>query len=403
MGVLLVENVKNHEFVRPALYKSIVRVDDMTEMVALWNSRHPDVMVPNSLRRTIKDAIENKFNEYHFKKYEGKRNKVKLKDLIKLSHPKDVKGIFKKIIENKLPNIQTVSRDLASGKSANVVYEELLKSKKLGYMEGLKNIRNALQSGLSEEGVDLFCSFIENPVMIEKSKILPFRYYSAYKELQKVQDLDHFAREKVCASLEKAFMTSTKNVEIIQNNEKVAICLDDSGSMKTKLGKSPVPFEVGKVLTCAISVSVPKENCIAYQWNDTARRIQVKSSAFEMMDSLNAYGGGTNVAAPISDLLSNKIKVDKIIIFTDEQMYTTEGCRYKNFDQILAEYKQTVNPDVKVLFWNLLGYPKGSPVNTYTPNVSEISGYSDKMLQLFPMLFSNKEALIEEIEQYSLK
>jgi hypothetical protein len=87
MAVNLVENVKGKEFVKPALIKTFIRPDDMTETVALWNSRHPKEPVPNSLKRAIKKCFETKWDRFQLRKYEGKRKKVKLRDVCIISHP----------------------------------------------------------------------------------------------------------------------------------------------------------------------------------------------------------------------------------------------------------------------------------------------------------------------------
>jgi len=85
---MLVENVKGTSFLKPALVKSFVRPDDMTEIVSLWNTRNPGKMIPNVLRKAIKEALETKFNMYQFKKYSMNSQKVKLSDLVKLSRPR---------------------------------------------------------------------------------------------------------------------------------------------------------------------------------------------------------------------------------------------------------------------------------------------------------------------------
>ncbi len=49
--VLLAENNDKSGNLRKMVYHSSVRVDDMTEIVSLWNTRHPNKMVPNCLNR----------------------------------------------------------------------------------------------------------------------------------------------------------------------------------------------------------------------------------------------------------------------------------------------------------------------------------------------------------------
>ena len=87
LGATLVENVKGVDFLRPALYKTLVRPDDALEMVSLFLSRNKNVKVPNVLQRSIVDAFESKWDEYQLKKYASLSKELKLKDLVKMFRP----------------------------------------------------------------------------------------------------------------------------------------------------------------------------------------------------------------------------------------------------------------------------------------------------------------------------
>lgn len=87
LAVILAENLKGQSFLKGSFEKIILRPDDALEIVSLWNTRNPGKMLPNSLRRGIKMALESKFDEYQFKKYLNERSKVKLRDVVKICHP----------------------------------------------------------------------------------------------------------------------------------------------------------------------------------------------------------------------------------------------------------------------------------------------------------------------------
>ena len=100
--------------------------------------------------------------------------------------------------------------------------------------------------------------------------------------------------------------------------------------------------------------------------------------------------------------------------FIAEEGYTLIDTDYSSMElRILADlskdplwldiYKKDVNPDVKVLFWNLEGYSGGSPIDLEkTSEVFEISGFSDKLLEIAPKLWKDKDFLIKEIDNISL-
>lgn len=87
MSVILVENIKGNKFLRNSLRTIMMRVDDSLEIVSLWNARNAGVMIPNSLRRAIKDNLENNWDYYQLKKYFSKKKSVKVSDIIKLTRP----------------------------------------------------------------------------------------------------------------------------------------------------------------------------------------------------------------------------------------------------------------------------------------------------------------------------
>lgn len=62
-------------------------------------------------------------------------------------------------------------------------WEELIMSNKLGYMAVLRNMRNILEAGVSNEALNKMCSYISNANAVANSRQLPFRFLSAYREL----------------------------------------------------------------------------------------------------------------------------------------------------------------------------------------------------------------------------
>jgi len=101
LSVLLCENVKGESFTRKALEKVMLRPDDSTEIVSLWNQRNKGKMIPNALRRAIKHNLENSWDMYQLKKYAQPKAKIKIKDLVKLCRPNPN-------IWNKKFNIKTI-------------------------------------------------------------------------------------------------------------------------------------------------------------------------------------------------------------------------------------------------------------------------------------------------------
>lgn len=402
LAVILAENVKGTNYLRPALKRTFVRPDDLTETLALWNSRNPGKMVPNVLRRAFKDALET-FDHYQLKKYSGESKKVKLRDVVKLSHPK---GDFKALIEGTLPNIQTAQTVNAgsTGEQRAQNYKSMLQERKLGYMAALKNIKNILESTQDSETVNLLCKLLRNERACLNSKVLPFRFTQAYAAVDSM-DIDRILAKKVIKALEEGFKTSARNISIVEQGEKVAILLDESGSMGYDESIcSKTPFGIGKTLMASMLSGLDKSNTVGYLWADSAREVSVDTSPFEFIKNTHTKGGGTDVWGAISGLVRTNTFVDKIIILTDMQMYNIGYYGHKRkFEDMVEYYKSNINPNVKVVFWNLEGYSTGAPIQL-SGSIMEVAGFSDKMLDVVANMlkYSDQDYLIKEIESIQL-
>jgi hypothetical protein len=316
-------------------------------------------------------------------------------------NPKNFKNklVFKQLIEGKLSAIQTAQTVNAgsTGSDRAENYSQMIKDRKLGIMAALKNVKNILESDISDETLESLCEMFVNQKLVENSKLLPFRFVDAYETVEnEMKSFDRLKLKKVLSAIEKGFILSARNISIVSENEKVAICLDESGSMRNGKGSA---FYYGKILTASMMYGLDKEKVVGYLWAERSKEISINKSPMEYVKSLYANGGGTYVSAPIKNLLKTKTNVDVIVIFTDMQMYRGD-LAVDTVDTYLNKYKNKINKDVKVLWWNLSGYANGTP--SAMKFGYEVSGYSDKMLEVVSMMlkFGNKDYLIDVIENY---
>jgi len=416
LGIALVENAKGTSFMRTALNKTLLRPDDATEMVSLFNSRNCKKMIPNVLRRSIKDSLENKWDEYQLKKYAGSKNKVKLKNLIQISHPSPKKlvesgkaksdDIFARVIEDSLLGVQTaqtINAGFTNSQRAEA-YKSMLIEKKLGYMAALKNIKNILESGADQETIDKLCELLINEKIIRKSKVLPFRFTQAYSMIDKLE-MDKFKLRQILDAIEQGFKISAGNVPIVEDDEKIALLLDESDSMNgLEYDECSIatnsPFAIGKTLMASLLTGLKIENAVGYLWADNAREVTLTDKPFDFIKNTHTNGGGTDIIAPLGKLISTRTFVDKIVILSDMEMYGGYINIGNDISTYIDQYKTKVNPDVKVLFWNLEGYGE-APIE-FTDDILEISGYSDVFLKLIPKMWQSKDALIDEIESINI-
>ena len=308
--------------------------------------------------------------------------------------------VYKMVIEDSLPNISTAQTINAgfSGQERVNAYMNDIKNGSAGYFAMIKNIKTLLENEISESDLKLWANFITEPKRVAKSMVLPFRFFDAWDAVKSLS-VDEFKKKIVKKALERAFALSVNNSNIMEDGEKVAVLLDESYSM------NGTPFKIGKTLATALKVGLNPDDCLFYTWADkcTLRDINNMSS-FDFINYLSCNGGGTDVSAPLKKLIETKTSVDKIIILSDMQLYDAGyGNLGNQLNHYLQTYKNDVNQNVKVLFWNLEGYAGGSPIDLEkTSEVFEISGFSDKLLEIAPKLWKDKDFLIKEIDNILL-
>lgn len=206
--LLLVELAQCHRgdsLVSRTVARCVQRADEIAELLMCyqWRTGKKDLTgLSAQLRKGLAEAF-NHFDEYQFAKYNRTGRKVTLRDALQLVHPKPKderqKEIFKKILNDSLEIPYTWETELsrtgqqhfetmADKKNAmKKVWEELIASRRMGYMAMLRNLRNVLEATANDESIDQVCSYLSNAEAVKNSKQLPFRFLSAYLQLKELE------------------------------------------------------------------------------------------------------------------------------------------------------------------------------------------------------------------------
>jgi hypothetical protein len=389
-------------YLRKAYYEILIRPDDALEIVSIFN--HTSMKIPNALRRAIRDRLENSWDGYQLKKYFGGKHAVKVPDLIKLAHPTPKttmqSTMWQNAIAGTMSNIetaQTVNASVVGDEERSKKYISMIKEGKLGYMALLKNLKHIIINGIEEKDLAIVQTALTLEKAIKGSRILPFRIAQAYEAMKETGGVDKFLIKRVLNSLEEAFKISVGNFQIVPKSAKVALMLDDSASMGYSIKD---PFGYGKVMTAAVHELVGKDNSIVYLWSDKARQIEI-GHPMEWVASTSARGGGTVLSLAVEELIKDNTVVDYLFVFTDMQENSRGWSSNETFAEALDRYRNEMNKDVKVIFWNLAGYQGGMPVQRGDSNL-EIVGMSDVILKLLPSLIQDKDAIFKAIEALEL-
>lgn len=412
LAVELAKNQSGNAVVGQLTNRVIQRADEITELLAYYaiaNERN-DVKKLNKLSKQLQKGLAaafNKFDEYQFAKY-NRDAAVKLKDALFLVHPKATdeaqQALFDKIAKDELQVPYTWETELsalgqqkydsAELKKAAVKakWEELIDSGKVGYMAMLRNLRNILEAEVSKEALKKVCAYIANEKAVANSKQLPFRFLPAYRELK---GMNNGRVGLVLDALEQAVLYSAKNIAGFDDDTKVVIAADVSGSMQKPISaKSKVLlYDIGLML--AMLLKSRCENAITGMFGDTWKMITVPNKNIlanvqEFYRREGEVGYSTNGYLVIEDLLRKNKVVDKVMLFTDCQLWNSNN----NGESIANMWKQykKIAPAAKLYLFDLAGYGN-TPLNVQRDDVYLIAGWSDKIFNVLSAIEEGSNAV----------
>ena len=403
--LLLVELAKVHNgdnLVSRAVAQTVLRADEITELLACYQSRNPsgNKKKLNKLSHQIQVGLQqafNHFDEYQFAKYDRGGMEVRLRDALFLVHPKAKdeaqQVIFDKITSKSLAVPYTWETELsalgqtkveteeARAEAFRLKWEELIDSGKVGYMALMRNLRNILESEVSHEHIEKVCDTLSDAKAVANAKQLPFRYLSAYREVEEIVSPSTAA---VLSALEEAALCSAENIEGFGNDTKVLLACDVSGSMCCSISpRSTVEYyDIGLMLAMML-----KNRCkqvISGFFGNSWKTVNLPNSGI-LANTMNLrrregeVGYATNGHLVIEWLINHKEVMDKVMIFTDLQMWDSYGIG-NSLKKSWHRYK-AMAPNAKLYLFDLAGYGQ-TPLSLAERDVYLIAGWSDKIFDV---------------------
>jgi hypothetical protein len=417
LAVELAKQQSGNDVVGKLTNRVVQRADEITELLAYYAvaNERTDVKKLNKLSKQLQKGLAvafNKFDEYQFAKY-NRDAAVKLKDALFLVHPKAKDEaqqlLFDKIVKDQLQTPYTWETELSAlgqqqydsvelKKAVKAKWEELILSNKMGYMATIRNLRNILEADVSKEALNKVCDYIANEKAVAYSKQLPFRFLAAYRELKEVKN---GRVSKVLDALEQAVLLSAANIAGYDEDTKMVVAADVSGSMQKPISaKSKVLlYDIGLML--AMLLQNRCENAITGMFGDTWKVINVPkknilANVQEFYNREGEVGYSTNGYLVIKDLLQRKKAVDKVMLFTDCQLWNSNKTG-ENIAALWKQYKQ-IAPAAKLYLFDLAGFGN-TPLDVQRDDVYLVAGWSDKIFNVLKAIEdgSNAVKMIEAI------
>lgn len=414
--LLVVELAKVHsgdDLVSRTVEKVVQRADEIMELLMCYQWRNPScgakklARLSSQIKKGLQSAF-NHFDEYQFAKYNRSNLEVKLRDALFLIHPKAKdeaqQAIFDKIVNDTLETPYTWEVELSALGQENFrneaakrmaftqKWQELIASNKVGYMALMRNLRNMLEANVDTESINTVCSRLSDPAQVAKSKQLPFRFLSAYREIQNVHNVRTTA---IMRALERAVVASAMNVEGFDDNTRVLLASDVSGSMFCPISQrsSVQYYDIGLLLSMILRYSC--KQVISGIFGDRWEAVNlpgndILNATMQLHKMEGRVGYSTNGFKVIDWLISNRMVMDKVMMFTDLQMWDSTYTN-SSFAKSWKEYKK-IAPKAKLYLFDLAGYGQ-SPLRLASPDVYLIAGWSDRIFDVLSAIEKGGDAL----------
>lgn len=378
-------------------YSNIIhRPDDMMEIISYHKKYNGKI--PNAMKKGIALSFD-RFDKYSLAKYKGENKGVKLVDVVNIVHPVPVdknKEAIEQLVKGTLASFDTWEVELSlSGQGCTseeekaekkkAVWIKLITEKKIGYFALLRNLRNIIEQ--APEIIKEVISQLTDETLIKKSLVFPFRYLSAYEEVQRLTN-GKIVRD-VLNALNTAVDISINNVPKFYGE--TLVVLDRSGSMNEYQSGTKSPHIVGALFS---AVLLKSNNADFILFSDQAeyKNVNINDSTITISNSIRFAAGGTNFHSIFQT--ANK-KYDRIIILSDMQGWIGQYTPVSTFN----EYKKRIGANPFVYSFDLKGY--GS-MQIPESNVFCLAGFSDKVFDIMAMMEMDKNVLIGEINKVSL-
>jgi len=383
----LAKHISGEKWAKDFYSTIIYRPDDMTEIISYHSANNGKIT--NSMKKGIAKAFD-KFDRYQLAKYRGEGKGYKLIDIVNLVHPVPVEKnaeAINALVKGDLKSFDTWETELSKAGQVATSEEEksdlkkevwvkLIRKKKIGYFALLRNLRNIIEQ--APEIIPEALETLTNEAIIKKSLVLPFRFITAYEEIEKLNE-GKIIRD-VLIALNKAVDISINNVPKFDGE--TLVVLDVSGSMQGK------PAVIGSLFS-AVLLKSNNADMMLFAERAAYKNMNPMDSTVTIANSLRFSGGGTNFHSIFQT--ANK-KYDRVIILSDMQGWIGHNAPIAEFNN----YKSQTGANPFIYSFDLNNY--GS-MQFPEKNVFCLAGFSEKVFDIMKLLEQDKNALINEIKK----
>ena len=421
--------------------------------------------IPNSIKKGFKEALE-RLDAYQIDKYKMQNREVSLIDLVRLFHPKgnqknaeaykrlvngeSLADLYEsKVLEKEMTKAGQTTKDATQEEKDEAKREAITavldNVKGMPVMNLLRNLRNILL--YAPDKVNDACEQLTIEKKILNSRLLPFRFATAYAEIEKVMYGDtktkptssivfeseetkqqvnessfNELKQNLLDAIEGAIEISCQNIPELEGN--CAILCDHSGSCRGDRGGSSKVSAFSSTTTAMIGNLFG--TMMAYRQHDVYvglfgdRLIQVPFDRNKRLLDFNKQsyqmgakcGGATEkgIYTFLETVVKEKKKIDNIIVFSDCQIgrggdFTpwygqTYVERSNHFHELFKEFRK-INPKANFIVVNLR-QSGGTSVFDKSQRILNIAGWTEKIFDIIKTQTVGWDEIIKRIESIEI-
>lgn len=397
----LAKHISGEQWAKDFYAAVVNRPDDMMEILSYYkanNNTKSTLVLPGSMKKGFALAFD-KFDGYQLAKWRGEGKDFKLVDIVNLVRPvpsEQNAGAIQSLIKDELVNTNTWEAKLSkAGQDAEdddekvelkgKAWASLIREKKLGYMALLKNLRNIIQD--APDVVNEAIESLTNENFVKNSRVLPFRFVTAYNEIVKMAQGGKDVRN-VLVGLNKAIDLSLSNVPKFDGDTLVVLDVSMSMTQNTcKYDQNKTPALIGALFTAML---IKANNADLITFDGAARYVNVNpmDSTITITNSLMFEGESTdfNSIFPVA----NK-KYDRVIILSDMQGWVGNKTPVSSYQ----DWKKRTGSDPFLYSFDLTNY---GTLQFPENKVLCLAGFSNEIFNIMSLLEKDKNALVNEVK-----
>ena len=470
VSALLAKYIGGTDWGKRFYNRIVVRPDDMSEIVSAYANLNGMGLndlkkIPNSIKKGFKEALE-RLDAYQIDKYKMQNREVSLIDLVRLFHPKGNQKnaeAYKRLVNGEsladLYESKVLEKEMtkAGQTTKDATQEEKMEAKReaitavldnvkgMPVMNLLRNLRNILL--YAPDKVNDACEQLTIEKKILNSRLLPFRFATAYAEIEKVMYANtktkpttsivfeseeskqqvseskfNELKKNLLDAIEAAIEIACQNIPVLDGN--CAILVDDSGSMRGDAGGHSRVSAFSKTNSSMIAhlfasmmawrqhdvyVGLFGDRLIQVPYKRNVKLLDFNKESYEIG---GRCGGATEagIYTFLENVVKERKKIDNIIVFSDCQIgrggsFTawygqTYGERSGHFHELFKEFRK-INPNANFIVVNIR-QSGGTSVFDKSQRILNIAGWSDKIFDTIKSQCRGWDSIIKEIESIEI-